>query len=156
MFEMMPIGFVECARKEVTDDFWGGAESRIVLTDVVDADALDGIESFSHAEIIFVFHQVAPEKITRGARHPRNNPAWPKIGIFAQRGKNRPNRLGCTIARIVRRDGMSLIVAELDAVDGTPVLDIKPIMVEFLPRTKVYQPEWSQELMKDYWKQRID
>ncbi|HEY3760967.1 MAG TPA: SAM-dependent methyltransferase [Verrucomicrobiae bacterium] len=153
---VVPVGHVECARQTVEDDFWGGAESRIVLSDSMETDALDGIEDFSHAEIIFVFHQVEPGKIVHGARHPRNNSAWPKVGIFAQRGKNRPNRLGSTIARIVRREGKSLIVAELDAVDGTPVLDIKPVMVEFLPRTKVYQPEWSQELMKDYWKRRID
>lgn len=152
---MSPIGFVECDRKTVEDDFWGGAESRIVLTDAIEPDALDGIEDFSHAEILFVFHQVEPEKIVRGARHPRNNPAWPKVGIFAQRGKNRPNRLGSTIVRIVRREGKSLVVAELDAVHGTPVLDIKPVMTEFLPRTKVYQPEWPQELMKNYWKQRL-
>ncbi|HEY1662310.1 MAG TPA: SAM-dependent methyltransferase [Verrucomicrobiae bacterium] len=151
-----PIGYVDCARKALADDFWGGAESRIVLTDTIEPDALDGIEDFSHAEIIFFFHEVEPEKIVRGARHPRNNPVWPKIGIFAQRGKNRPNRLGSTIVRIVRREGKSLLVAELDAVDGTPVLDIKPVMTEFLPRTKVFQPEWSQELMKNYWKQPFE
>ena len=154
MFEMIPIGYVECARKNVEDDFWGGVESRIVLQDVVEASALDGIEEFSHAEIVFVFDQVAPDKIVCGARHPRNNPAWPEVGIFAQRGKNRPNRIGSTIARIVRRDGRTLVVKELDAVDGTPVLDIKPIMAEFLPRTEVRQPQWSRELMRDYWKQK--
>lgn len=152
MFEMKPIGYVESPRAGVEDDFWGGLESRIVLTDVVERDALVGIEDFSHAEIIFVFHQVAPEKIVCGARHPRNNPAWPKVGIFAQRGKNRPNRIGSTIARIVRREGAVLVVAELDAVDRTPVLDIKPVMAEFLPRTKIYQAAWSHELMQDYWK----
>jgi len=154
MFEMNPIGYVESSRKTVEDDFWGGLESRIILTDTVTADALDGIADFSHAEIIFVFHHVASEKIVCGARHPRNNPAWPKVGIFAQRGKNRPNRIGTTIARIVRHEGATLVLAELDAVDGTPVLDIKPIMAEFLPRTKVHQPDWSHELMRDYWKSK--
>lgn len=154
MFEMIPIGHVECARKNVEDDFWGGVESRIVFTDSVESSALDGIEEFSHAEIIFVFDQVALEKIICGARLPRNNPAWPKVGIFAQRGKNRPNRIGSTIARVVRREGRTLVVAELDAVDGTPVLDIKPVMAEFLPRTEVHQPQWSRELMQDYWKRK--
>jgi tRNA-Thr(GGU) m(6)t(6)A37 methyltransferase TsaA len=154
MFEVIPIGYVESARATVEDDFWGGLESRIVLTDAVEPDALEGMEDFSHAEILFVFHQVAPEKIVCGARHPRNNPAWPKVGIFAQRGKNRPNRIGSTTVRIVRREGKALVVAELDAVDGTPVLDIKPVMAEFLPRTKIQQPEWSHELMRDYWKRK--
>ena len=151
MFEMIPIGYVESTRKNVEDDFWGGLESRIVLTDAVEPAALDGLEEFSHAEIIFIFHQVAPEKIVCGARHPRNNPAWPKVGIFAQRGKNRPNRLGSTIARIIQREDRTLVVAELDAVDGTPVLDIKPVMAEFLPRSEVRQPQWSRELMQNYW-----
>lgn len=154
MFEMKPIAYVESARTVVEDDFWGGLESRIVLMDAVEPDALEGIEGFSHAEIIFVFHQVAPEKIVCGARHPRNNPAWPKVGIFAQRGKNRPNRIGSTIARIVRLEGRTLVVTELDAVDGTPVLDIKPVMAEFLPRTEVRQPRWSRELMQNYWRRK--
>ena len=74
MFDMNPVGYVESTRKNVEDDFWGGLESRIVLTDAVGDDALDCIETFSHAEIIFVFHQVTSGKIVCGARHPRNNP----------------------------------------------------------------------------------
>lgn len=151
MFEMKPVGYVETARAVVEDDFWGGTEARIVLTDVVETDALTGIEEFSHAEIIYVFDQVVPEKIVSGARHPRNNPAWPKVGILAQRGKNRPNRIGSTIVKIIRREGPVLVVSELDAVHGTPVLDIKPVMKEFLPRSAVTQPAWSHELMKEYW-----
>jgi tRNA (adenine37-N6)-methyltransferase len=151
MFEMKPVGFVESARVVVEDDFWGGAESRIVLTNAVEPEALDGIEEFSHAEIIYVFDRVAPEKIIHGARHPRNHRAWPRVGILAQRGKNRPNRIGSSIVRIVRKENGALVVAELDAVNGTPVLDIKPVLAEFLPRTRVFQPEWSRELMRDYW-----
>jgi len=106
-----------------------------------------------HAEVLFLFDQVDPSEIVTGARHPRNNPEWPAIGIFAQRGKNRPNRIGSTICRILRREGRRLFVAELDAIDGTPVLDIKPVMAEFLPREEVRQPSWSRELMSRYWKQ---
>ena len=84
-------------------------------------------------------------------RHPRNNPEWPEVGIFAQRAKNRPNRIGCTICRVIRRDGRRLWVAELDAIDGTPVLDLKPVMAEFLPREEVRQPKWAGELMSQYW-----
>lgn len=149
--EMRPIGYIKSPRDVAEDDFWGGMESRIVLTDEVEADALDGIEEFSHVEVIYVFDRVSPEKIIRGARHPRNNPAWPRSGILAQRGKNRPNRIGSTIVRALRREGNALVVAELDAINGTPVLDIKPVMTEFLPRGAVIQPEWSRELMRDYW-----
>jgi tRNA (adenine37-N6)-methyltransferase len=74
------------------------------------------------------------------------------VGIFAQRGRLRPNRLGLSVVRIVRLERRSLFVEDLDAVDGTPVLDIKPVMQEFLPRGPLHQPEWSHEVMKDYWK----
>jgi tRNA (Thr-GGU) A37 N-methylase len=101
-------------------------------------------------EVLFLFHAVDPAKVVSGARHPRNNPAWPAVGIFAQRGKSRPNRIGSTICRVVSVEGTRLVVAELDAIDGTPVLDIKPVMVEFLPRQQVRQPTWALELMRDY------
>ena len=89
-----------------------------------------------------------------GARNPRNNKDWPLVGIFAQRGKGRPNRIGSTICRVLRREGRRLWVAELDAIEGTPVLDLKPVMREFLPRTEVRQPAWSSELMRHYWDRR--
>jgi tRNA (adenine37-N6)-methyltransferase len=149
--ELAPIGVVRSPREEVRDDQWGGMESRIVLDPSFETDALDGIEEFSHAEILFFFDRVDPAKIVAGARHPRNNRAWPAVGIFAQRGKARPNRIGSTIVRVLRREGRVLTVAELDAVDGTPVLDIKPVMREFLPREEVRQPRWSSELMQRYW-----
>ena len=149
--ELEAIGHIEAVRARADDDFWGGKESCIILSDKYEPDALDGIEAFSHAEVLFFFDQADPSKIVTGARHPRNNPDWPEIGIFAQRGKNRPNRIGSTICRILRREGRRLFVAELDAIDGTPVLDIKPVMSEFLPREEVRQPPWSHELMSKYW-----
>ena len=118
------------------------------------AHALEGLTEFSHIEVLFIFHQVDPASIIFGARHPRNNPSWPAVGIFAQRARNRPNRLGSTICRLVRVVDTQLFVADLDAIDGTPVLDLKPVMQEFLPREPVRQPEWSRELMREYWSQR--
>ena len=151
MIAMEPIGRVRAPRQRAGDDFWGGIESMIVLDERFDADALRGLEDFSHAEVVFHFDRVDEGKIEYGARHPRNNRDWPRVGIFAQRGKNRPNRIGTTIVRVLRCEGRVLYVAELDAVDETPVLDIKPIMSEFLPRTPVRQPAWSSELMCRYW-----
>jgi len=150
--ELTPIAFVRDARSDVEDDYWGGAVSRLVLTDAVEESALDGIEQFSHVEVLFVFDRVPDAKIVRGARHPRNNTAWPVTGILAQRAKNRVNRLGSTICRVARREGRTLFVRELDAVEGTPVVDIKPVMREFLPREEVRQPAWASELMSDHWK----
>lgn len=150
---MQAIGVVEDGRSEVEDDFWGGARCCIALDERFPEQALQGLEDFSHAEIVFVFDRVAEEKIVVGARHPRNNAQWPRVGIFAQRGKNRPNRIGTTICRVLGIEGRRLWVAELDAIRGTPVLDIKPVMAEFLPREAVSQPTWSHELMARYWAQ---
>lgn len=151
-FTLSSIATVKNIRREVEDDNWGGVVSCIELTPAFSEEALHQIESFSHVEVFFIFHLVEDAKVEKGARHPRNNPHWPKAGIFAQRGKNRPNRLGATICKIIKHEGSQLFVQGLDAVDGTPVLDIKPVMNEFLPREKVTQPKWATELMKNYWK----
>jgi tRNA (adenine37-N6)-methyltransferase len=154
MIGMSPIAIVKNTRKEVEDDNWGDVISTIELDSAFSEEALFQIESFSHAEIFYYFDRVEDSKIETGARHPRNNQEWPKVGIFAQRGKNRPNRLGATIVRIVKREGRNLLVKGLDAIDGTPILDIKPVMREFLPREEVTQPPWATELMKSYWNKK--
>ena len=154
MEQVQPIGFVEAFRTHAEDDFWGGEQSCISLTQQFTAEAFQGLSDFSHVEVLYLFHEVEPSKIVAGARHPRNNKDWPSVGIFAQRAKNRPNRIGSTICKIVRVDGVRLYVSELDAINGTPVLDIKPVMAEFLPRGEVRQPAWSHELMRQYWLMR--
>jgi tRNA-Thr(GGU) m(6)t(6)A37 methyltransferase TsaA len=154
MIGMSSIAIVKNIRKEVEDDNWGDVISTIELDSAFSEEALFQIESFSHAEIFYYFDRVEESKIETGARHPRNNQEWPKVGIFAQRGKNRPNRLGATIVKIVKREGRNLLVKGLDAIDGTPILDIKPVMREFLPREEVTQPPWATELMKGYWNKK--
>jgi tRNA-Thr(GGU) m(6)t(6)A37 methyltransferase TsaA len=148
------IAVVRNGRASADDDNWGEIVSEVVLDPSMPEESLEGIDAFSHVEIVFQFHLVAEEQVVISARHPRDNPDWPKVGIFAQRGRMRPNRLGVSVAKILRREGRSLFVEGLDAVDGTPVLDIKPVMVEFLPRAPVRQPDWSHELMKDYWSRK--
>ncbi|MCW5889049.1 MAG: SAM-dependent methyltransferase [bacterium] len=152
MITIAPVAHVRGSRTDLTDDAWGDVRSRIELVDDLPAESLDGLDEFSHVEVLFHFHRVAEDAVHRGARHPRGNPAWPRVGIFAQRGKDRPNRLGSTIARIVGREPRALLVEGLDAVEGTPVVDLKPVMAEFLPRGEVRQPAWSQELMARYWR----
>ena len=110
----------------------------------------EGIDEFSHLQIIFHFHLADKEPVL-GSEHPRGNPDWPKVGIFAQRKKRRPNSLGSTIVKLIRRDGRKIVVHGLDAIDGTPIIDIKPVMQEFLPQCEVDQPEWCSELMREYW-----
>ena len=149
-YVIRPIGTVRNERTDVEDDYWGGVVSEITVD--LDESSLVGIEEFSHLEIFYVFHLAAEEKIEYTARNPRNNPAYPKVGIFAQRGKNRPNRIGATVVELVGKEGNKLFVRGLDALDGTPVIDIKPVMKEFLPATEIRQPEWVTQLMADYWK----
>jgi tRNA (Thr-GGU) A37 N-methylase len=74
-------------------------------------------------------------------------------GIFAQRGKNRTNRIGVTVCRLVAVDGLSIEVEGLDAIEGTPVLDIKPHLREIGPKGPVRQPAWASELMAGYWRE---
>jgi tRNA (adenine37-N6)-methyltransferase len=147
-----PIGMVHSARTDLSDDDWDRVSARIELSMDFEPDALVGLEDFSHAEVIFQFDRIPESAVERRSRHPRGNPQWPTVGIFAQRGSARPNRLGATIVRILGRHGRSLEVGGLDAADGTPVLDIKPVMREFLPREAVRQPPWVGELMAGYWK----
>lgn len=148
---MQPIGTVRCARDPHEEDDWGDVPATIELSPAFGPEALAGLEEFSHVQVLFLLHTVDPARTVSGLRHPRNNPAWPAVGIFAQRVKRRPNRLASTICRLERIDGTRLWVRGLDAIDGTPVLDLKPVMAEFLPREPIRQPRWSSELMREYW-----
>jgi tRNA-Thr(GGU) m(6)t(6)A37 methyltransferase TsaA len=147
-----PIGVVRGGRAEPVDDDWGGVEATIALdAERFTPDVTEGLDEFSHVEVVFVFHRVDEATITTGARHPRGNEDWPAVGILAQRAKGRPNRIGTTTCELVGVDGLHLAVRGLDAIDGTPVLDVKPYMTEFAPRTATRQPRWSTELMDAYW-----
>ncbi|WP_175987513.1 SAM-dependent methyltransferase [Bacillus sp. Marseille-Q1617] len=151
MITLTPIGTAFNERHEIEDDYWGKVVSKIILHDSLPEESLNEIESFPHLEIIFYFHKVEKTKIITGARHLRNDESLPKVGIFSQRGKNRPNQLGLTTVRVIRRDGRHLYVAGLDCINETPILDIKPVMKEFLPKEPIIQPNWTHDIMKNYW-----
>jgi tRNA (adenine37-N6)-methyltransferase len=152
MYTLRPIGWVRSDRTAPEDDNWDQIRARIELDESwLSADALTGLDGFSHVEVIFLFDRVPDDRIETGARHPRNRTDWPKAGIFAQRGKNRPNRLGATICRLVSLEGSRLYVEGLDAIDATPVLDLKPVMTGFLPRGPVHEPDWARDIMSGYW-----
>ena len=151
-YAVSPIGWVRSSRSEPIDDDWDAVTASIELDDGrFGSDAVAGLAEFSHVEVIYLFDQVEESAVQTGARHPRSNPDWPQVGILAQRAKMRPNRLGVTCCRLLGIDGLTLRVEGLDAIDGSPVLDIKPVMTEFLPRGKVHQPAWAGELMATYW-----
>ena len=148
---LKPIAIVKNSRTNLSDDYWGNVISEIELLENIPVNAYDGIEDFSHLEILFYFNQSDKSKIIFNG-HPRGNTNWPAVGIFAQRKRDRPNSIGLTIVELMERNGNKLKVKNLDAINGTPVLDIKPVMKEFLPTTTIRQPQWSSELMREYWK----
>jgi tRNA (Thr-GGU) A37 N-methylase len=149
---LQPIGHVRGGRTDPIDDDWGKSRARLELDAArFEADALAGLDGFSHVEVVYLFDKVTEDKIVAGARRPRGRADWPLVGIFAQRGKNRPNRLGVTVCRLIAVEGLGVEVEGLDAIDGTPILDIKPVLKGFLPRGEVVEPAWAAEIMKDYW-----
>ncbi|MGH3826726.1 MAG: SAM-dependent methyltransferase [Pseudonocardiaceae bacterium] len=150
-YEVKPIAQVIGGRIEPTDDYWGGTRSIIRIDGSrFGTDATAGLDAFSHLEIVFRFHLTNPTDLNLGARRPRDNPNWPEVGIFGHRNMRRVNWLGVSRCRLIKVDGLDLHVEELDAVDGTPVLDIKPWFHEFSPRGTVRQATWSSEMLTNY------
>ena len=147
-----PIGRVHSPRIEAEDDFWGNVISFIELDSTrFTPESLLGLSDFSHLLVIFHLDRVPDSSVVSAASHPRGNPAWPRVGIFAQRKKQRPNKLGVSVCELLQVDGLKLKVKALDAIEGTPVLDIKPYVREFEPDpARVRQPQWMTELMRDY------
>lgn len=148
---LTPVATVRGGRAAPDDDHWGAVEAELELADHLPETALAGLDGFSHVVVVFHFHAVDPADVRIGARRPRGNSDWPEVGVLAQRGSPRPNRLGVTTCELLGVVGRRARVRGLDAIDGTPVLDIKPAMREFEPRGALRQPGWVSELMKDYW-----
>ncbi|MGV9339383.1 SAM-dependent methyltransferase [Streptomyces sp. NPDC003688] len=150
--ESQPIGRVVGGRAEVRESGWGREEAVIRLdSSMFGPEALFGLEEFSHLEVVFFFDQVDSREIDRGARPLPGAPDAPLIGIFAQRSRRRPNRLGVSRCRITSVQGLDVHVTGLDAVAGTPVLDLKPYVREFGPHGEIRQPEWASVLMRGYY-----
>jgi tRNA-Thr(GGU) m(6)t(6)A37 methyltransferase TsaA len=152
MIEMVPIGMVRGGRVEALDDAWGEIEADIVLDPaVVQPESTAGLGEYSHVVVLFHMDKVPATKVETGARHPRERADWPKSGIFAQPARSRPNRIGVTAVELLSVDGLRLRVRGLDAIDGSPVLDIKPYISGFAPRGVIREPGWVKELMVSYW-----
>jgi tRNA (Thr-GGU) A37 N-methylase len=156
-FQVVPVAYVIGGRIEPTDDYWGGTRSVIRIdSSRFGADATAGLDEFSHLEIVFRFHLTDPTDLNLGARRPRDNPEWPEVGIFGHRNMRRLNWLAVSRCRLIKVEGLDLHVQDLDAVDGTPVLDIKPWFEEFGPRGDVEQAPWSTEMLGRYFAARAD
>jgi tRNA (Thr-GGU) A37 N-methylase len=146
-----PIAHIVGGRIEPTDDYWGGTHAIIRIDDQrFDEQSTKGLDAFSHLEVVFHFHLTDQSDLNLGARRPRNNQDWPEVGIFGHRNMRRVNWLGVSRCRLLKVDGLDLHVEDLDAVNGTPVLDIKPWFAEFGARGDVKQAPWSTEMLGDY------
>jgi len=145
-----PIATVKNSRTKPIDDNWGEIISEIELSNDMPLEVFNNISDFSHLEIIYYFNQVKNDDIIFLGR-PRENPTYPLVGILGQRKKDRPNKIGlCTVQLLEHKDRI-ITVKNLDAIDGTPVIDIKPVFKEFQPIGSIRQPGWVTDLMKNYW-----
>lgn len=150
--QIQAIGRVSSPRSEPIDDGWETIVATITLDPgMFTPDALTGLDAFSHVEVLYVFDRVEERAIHTSSRRPRNNPDWPEVGVFAQRAKGRPNRIGVSVCELLGVEDLTVTVRALDAIDGSPVIDLKPYMEEFAPRGEIRQPQWSHELMAGYW-----
>lgn len=133
------------------DDYKGGVTSIIRLIPSIPSSALQGIEEFSHLEVIWHFSLGSDQDIELEPRSPRDNPAWPATGGLAHRNAKRPARIATSYPRILKTDGRDIHVIDLDADAGTPVIDLAPVFKEMLPRGPVIQPAWPTEMLRNYW-----
>jgi tRNA-Thr(GGU) m(6)t(6)A37 methyltransferase TsaA len=137
--KLEPIAWVKNSRTTPLDDHWGVIVSEIILAKEIPEDAFQHILDFSQLEIIYYFDKVKDDKKPYMQR-PRGNPDYPEMGIFAQRNKDRPNQIGLSTVELIWHRGRSIGVKMLDAIDGTPILDIKPVYREFRPAVEIRQP----------------
>lgn len=151
-FEITPIGTVRNDRTDIQhSDNWGAVRSTVVVDERFGEACLQGLDGFSHVEVLFVFDGFPDGGDHHEPRPYRGRADLPPMGVFAGRGPRRPNRIGVTCCRIESVDGRELTVVGLDAVSGTPVIDLKPVLKEFVP-ADVRQPEWVSDMMSDYFR----
>ncbi|MFF3127097.1 SAM-dependent methyltransferase [Streptomyces sp. NPDC057908] len=149
--EITPIATVVGGHTDVLDDYQGGTKAIIRLHDTYPVETLQGIEDFSHLTVTWHFHLAHPEDVQLHARSPRGNSRWPATGTFVHRNHRRPNQLAISYPRLLGVDGRDLLVTDLDAVDGTPVIDLAPYFEEMGPHGPARQPAWPGEMLTDYW-----
>jgi len=143
------IGHVQSTVAQQTYEGWGTVEARIVFEPEY-LDGLRGIEQFSHALIVTFLHEARFEPSKHLVRRPRELHFMPEVGIFVQRAQDRPNPLGITAVSIVGVIPGALVVRGLDAIDGTPVLDVKPYYPAFDRVDDPRVPSWVDRLMEGY------
>ncbi|MGB8955357.1 MAG: tRNA (N6-threonylcarbamoyladenosine(37)-N6)-methyltransferase TrmO [Tumebacillaceae bacterium] len=147
--QVKAIGTVHSPVTEGVDDNWGSVVSEIEVDDWL-APGLQGLEEFSHLTVVFYMHESSFSRASDLVRRPQGREDMPMLGIFCQRAKHRPNPIGITAVKLLAVEGNRLHVQGLDAIDGTPVLDIKPYFPPFDRRDDATTPEWVGRLMETY------
>ncbi|OGF05558.1 MAG: tRNA (N6-threonylcarbamoyladenosine(37)-N6)-methyltransferase TrmO [Candidatus Eisenbacteria bacterium RBG_16_71_46] len=143
------IGTVRNGRHSAGDQGWGEVVSTIEIAPAF-AAGLAGLDSFSHAMVLFYMHLDPDRETSTLVRRPRGRADMPLLGVFAQRGRMRPNPVGITAVEVLGIELGRVTVRGLDALDGTPVLDLKPYVPVFDRRTAARVPEWIEHLMQGY------
>lgn len=144
----MRLNAIGTVRNEVKEARRGGWEE-VVSDIVVDPsleEGLEGLEQFSHIIVVFWMHRVPRMKRPPARIHPQGRADLPLVGLFATRTPYRPNPVGVRVARLLERRGNVLNVVGLDAIDGTPVLDIKPYLPPYDAPSECRLPEWMGKL----------
>ncbi len=144
-----PIGIVRSPVKQAVDKDWGRVVSEIHI-DSRYAGGLGGVNAFSHIIVVFGMHESTWAIESDLVRRPQGRVDMPLVGIFAQRARHRPNPIGITSVQLLSVEGNSLFVKGLDAIDETPVLDIKPYFPHYDCVADAQYPEWVDRLMVDY------
>ena len=132
-FSMTPVGFVE-----IRD---GKASIRILEKY---APALKGLEEWSHVNVLYWFDRNdTPQKRSMLQVHPRGDASNPLTGVFACRAPVRPNLIALSVCKIKSVEGCVVGIESIDAMDGTPVLDLKPFAPVDAPANGVKVPAWA-------------
>jgi len=148
-FEVAPIGFVSNQVTNPVDENWGEIVSRLEINPEY-SRGLNGLGQFSHAIVLTYLNRASFDPVKHLVRRPRGLDTMPEVGIFAQRAKDRPNSIGITAVRIVSVGEGFVEVKGLDAINGTPILDIKPYYPHYDSVKDARVPEWVDRLMQGY------
>jgi tRNA (Thr-GGU) A37 N-methylase len=149
-YSVRAIAYIRNDRSEAIDDNWDDVVSTVELAQDVPDEALHGLTDFSHVEVVFFADWAEDVPPGPWHRRPRGNQEWPDIGVLAQRNKDRPNRILLTTVAIDSIGARSFTARGLDGIDGTPVLDIKPVFRWSVPRGDLRVAAWSEALGENY------
>ena len=140
-----PIGVVRNEIREHKRSGWGEVTSEVVIDEGL-VDSLEGLEEFSHIIVVFWMHKSPAGESPPVKLHPRGRADLPLVGLFATRAPFRPNPIGVSVVKLIGISQNVLTVVGLDAMDGTPVIDIKPFMTPLDNPAEVRMPDWVSKI----------